>query len=845
MNSNTTPISIVSTDPTGGVTSGQEVKQVTEDSSVHVGASNTDHNDTTVFVDDGNVVVRDPSHVAHIDDTILQMQDTNFDEQSIKTFLSRPIILRQGNFNITDTYSFLDSMSMPYAALTSANAVMWREKLRGIFGIRMDMKFRLVVNANRFQQGRYAMGWVPLAGPKRTTSSLKEISVNNSHVATLVQRTTIPRVEVDLASDTVAELVVPFVSSRTFYNLNAVLAATNEYPLGFLNIYPYSPLVSPAGSTVAGYTLYVSFENVHLFGASSPQSGLKRHVRIADKEVSQKASGPISSVSQAISKGFKEFANIPLLSTYATGISWVADRVTNVASVFGWSKPLAGDSMAKMLIMQAPNHNTIDGDSDARAMSYLTKPGVVAFAGASGTDYDEMDFSYIVRKPAWFNTMTWSNTMVSGTILTNGTIGVMPYHQTTVLSSNNYQPVAFVASFFQFWRGSMRFRFKVVKTEFHSGRISVAFYPGNALATYTGGEPYVHRQIVDIRDSVEFEFVVPFISDAPWLDTRTGNLIFTVVDPLVHPATVSSSITILCEVSGGEDFEVAVPNPPLNITPTVFTPQSGLTNENSLITMNIGNTSIVADPIVATSLAVGDKITNFRSFLKRYTPLRYLDNSNATGTKFNGASVAMYTDAVYTVLNVPPANYIRADHYSIVLSCYAISRGGVRIRNIINKNLLQATSTNPYGPSMATIWTKSDATPYFAQTTPIFTFPDNSAEPTTGAHVVYQDLAYNGVLTIEQPQYSNTFLRSVADQVIVQGGLSSTAFSVGTQSSVCNQMVHFALPAKTTISVPSIEGQSVHNFTRALADDADFGCFISVPPMRITGTSSVTNTGLY
>jgi Fe2+ transport system protein FeoA len=283
-----TPATITSTDPTGGVSSKLESLAVTEDSSIHVGHSNLQNQDTTVFVDDANVVQRDESHVVHIDRTLMRMQDTNNDEQSIKSFLLRPIIIKQASFNITDTYSFLDSTSMPFTALNSANAVMWREKLRGIYGIRMDMRFRLVVNANRFQQGRYIMGWMPTAGMTRTVSALKEVALNNSHMATLVQRTTVPHVEVDLSTDTVAELLVPFVSCKSFYNLNAVLSALNDYPLGYLNIYPYSPLVSPAGSTTAGYTLYVSFENVQLFGASSPQSGLARHKRISDLEVSQK-----------------------------------------------------------------------------------------------------------------------------------------------------------------------------------------------------------------------------------------------------------------------------------------------------------------------------------------------------------------------------------------------------------------------------------------------------------------------------------------------------------------------------------------------------------------------------
>nr|QDH87968.1 MAG: hypothetical protein H2Rhizo3345_000002 [Picornavirales sp.] len=163
--------------------------------------------DTTVFVDDKNIVQRDPTHIAHINDSVLRTVDSDNNHQSIQTFLSKPIVLVAGNFSTTDTYSFLNSYPMPYSAFQAPQGIMWLNKLSGIYGIRMDMRFRLVVNANRFQQGRYMMGWVPLASPLKSTSNLKELAFNNMHMATLTQRTQVPHVELDLCNDTAAELV--------------------------------------------------------------------------------------------------------------------------------------------------------------------------------------------------------------------------------------------------------------------------------------------------------------------------------------------------------------------------------------------------------------------------------------------------------------------------------------------------------------------------------------------------------------------------------------------------------------------------------------------------------------
>lgn len=822
-----TDIEIKQQDPFGTPEGTNDTNSVVQETYAIIANKAVDQNDTTKFVEDANLVTRDVSRIAHIDDTILKMSDTNFNEQSIVSFLSKPIKLASGTFNVTDSYSFLNNYSMPYAAFQSTQGILWREKLRGIFGIRMDMKFRIVINANRFQQGRYILGYVPLASPLKGVSSLKQLAFNNMHMATLVQRTTVPHVEFDLNTDTVAELEIPFISCRTFYCLASVINSLDEFPLGYLNLYPYSPLVSPAGSTTAGYTIYVSFSNVTLFGAASPQSGIqsKRHRNPQKEEISNSSNGPISSVSSALSKGFKEFANIPVLSTYANSISWVADRVTGVASIFGWSKPTQGDSLTKMSLYQGANHNVVDGDSDARAMSYLSKPGIVAMNGISGTDYDEMDFSYVTRKLAWFETDQWTTSDVEGTEI--GSISITPDKFVTNSAITSFTPVGFVFGFFKLWRGSLRFRFKFVKTEFHSGRLEFAFFPTQAYgAALTQNSQYVHRNIVDIREHSELDIVIPFINDVPYSHGETGVLKVRVIDPLVAPATVSSTVTILIEICGGEDIEFAIPTT-FAYTPTVVVPQSGL-DARSIIQMNIGNSTIVADSNITSSLCIGDKISSFRSMLKRYTPIAYNDQNATGGVILKDSSITIFPDAISVLSAAIVADYVVADNYTLVASCYALTRGGVRIRNIINKGMF--TGTQLSGPSMAKI---SSITRIFANsfTTPIISTTSTPTATAVNDHVAYQDLNVNAILSAEIPQYSKTYARSVCDQISIHDAVNQ-GYASGENSSTTNVNLRFNVPNSQVVGITSSNGNNVHNLFRAIADDADFSCFISVLPMH-------------
>jgi hypothetical protein len=822
-----------------------------EDSSVAAISGIASQNATTTFVDDAHITQRDDTHVAHLSSSIFNLNDSQQRAQDLMDFLSKPIVIQQGNFSISDTYAFFSSLSMPYGAFNAAQGVVWNQKLAGFFGIRMDMRFKLVINANPFQQGRYALGWTPLAGMSRTTSQLKAFNVNNMHNASLVQRTTVPHVEIDISSGTSAELLVPFVSTTSFYPLNAILAGNDENTLGFINLYPYSPLVSPAGSTVASYTLYVSFENISLFGAASAQSAFRK--KKGNPEVAQKGMGPISGIATSISKGFKEFTTIPLIGGVATDVAWIADRVASVASIFGFSKPNAGSNATRMEIVNAPTHSTVDGDSNARSLAMYSQPGVSHLDGLSGTDYDEMDFSYIVRKYAWFKTLTYSTSSPVGTLATldvNPRIGV-------VVNSGvvNFTPVTFVSAYFQNWRGSLKYRFKIVKTPFHSGRLAFSFYPTDE-SSYVANPAYVNRIIVDIREKSDVEIIVPYISRHPWhpcdvaVNTRTGVLVVEVVDPLIAPATVSSSVSLLVELAGGDDMEFSLPND-LQLQPINAVPQSAFEKpagqEDTIISATVGSSSVTSDPIIHASTCIGEKITSFRPFLRRFYPVRrgivgptYTDGEDTSQLNF-------IPDIIQgTTQTTGMGSFIQGDPYSTIGACYALSRGGVRIRDVLDMGLIQTGAAATPATVQATMG--SLATNMSVTLIPLLNF-GSPTKPFVGSaataddpfmySLVMQNMSQNNTITVEVPQYTSGYARAVGDII----NFSTTTPGVGTSynatsySSNSKCTVNFNLPASFVSNLSNPNGYSLHNLYRSMADDASFSTFVSVPSLAPTSTT--------
>lgn len=789
----------------------------------------TSKGSTTQFVDDSVMVVRDESHVTHVDTTLTKLADSQTSVDDLIGFLSKPITLTSSSFTTADTFSIFNSLSMPYAALMSTPGLIWRQKLAGFFGIRMDIRFRMVVNANKFQQGRYIMGWTPVGGSKATTSNLKNINFNFAHNATLVQRTTVPHVELDLANDTTAELLIPFASVHSFYPLNNVLASRDEATLGYLNVYPYDVLKAPTGSTVCGYTIYVSFENVSLYGAASAQGGTSK------KEVANKNNGPVSGVASALSKGFKEFGNIPLIGEYAKGVSWITDRIANTASIFGFSKPTAGDCIPKMMLLNAPSHSTIDGDSDSRTLSFLNTPGVVPIKGLAGTDFDEMDFSYIKSKYAWFETKGWPTSALPGDVIHN--INVSPLTgsrniSTAFANTFSFAPVAFLANQFYWWRGSLKFRFKIVKTEYHSGRLQFAYYPTDENS-YTGGEAYVNRVIVDVREHSEVELIVPYMSRFPWLTPSdiSGILRVSVIDQLVAPSSVSNFVNILMEISGGPDFEVAAPRT-FDYTPVYFTPQGFAADktESTIISTTIGNSEVRGDELAMSSLTIGDKVSSGRAILKRFTPLHRMDVN--TGT-LNSELISVVPDAVLFHNNSAylAANLFHADMLSIWASCYTFMSGGIRIRDNIDFGLAGATVT----PAMEHTSFKAIMT--METTTEGAIIASNApASLPRNYHHVLQDTSCNNTVTVEVPQYTQAFSRSLVDVIIFQTAAPTAATRYTANSSASPVRVKIAAPVGVVSTL--LNNYSYHNVYRAAADDFNLSGFISIPPLAVYPTQT-------
>lgn len=151
------------------------------------------------------------------------------------------------------------------------------------------------------------------------------------------------------------------------------------------------------------------------------------------------------------------------------------------------------------------------------------------------------------------------------------------YHSIVLEATNCYYlpPVAVLSQMFAYWRGSLEYRFDIVATKFHVGKLLVAYIP-NAIddPTYKQARASACTEFTLQEGNCQFSMTVPYIGDRPFWPRRyssgvksdeqraPGRVCIFSMTPLSRTNSVSSSIYINVYVRGGPDFEVAIPSQP-------------------------------------------------------------------------------------------------------------------------------------------------------------------------------------------------------------------------------------------------------------------------------------------
>lgn len=717
----------------------------------------------------------------------------------------------------------------------------WANKVSGFLHVRGTAVVRLQINANPFQCGRLILCYIP-----QYASDTRRFTMHLTNLMTITQ---LPHVEMTM-QDTECELEIPYIAPTTHYNLR-----TGNYDWGTVFCYIYSPLaIGSGGTNQVTYNTWMSFNDFELEVPVVPQmaggmpSG-KKHIlkkyRVnaiksnIDSEVNE-GKGPISSILSNVSSIASTLYSVPMLAPIAGPTAWFSNMMSGVASAFGWSKPMIDSQVCRMVSNPHPylgNTNTADVSTNL-ALIADNRVNVMPDVNLSGVD--EMALAFIKKQKAYFGEVSWTSTSLPGplfnyTILPSNfstNIASIPFGATNDVYPTTYTPVGFLGSLYQYWRGSIEITMKIVKTQYHTGRLVVAFNPQLSFGSVsTSNTNYLHREIIDLRDGDEFCITVPYCYTSMYMNTD-GNfndmrMLFSVnvLNELVAPDTVTQSVQILFEVRGGDDLEFQVPKGVPGIPIQCIAPQGAGDDQVTPILCNTIGNSTVHDPLTqASGLCIGEHSTSVLQLCKRYTKLA----SNFVFTGQNSFRVYPFTWGGLYVSGVPTGGNngpLCNDYLSLFAGCYAHSRGGVRYRMVadpVSEADLTAGSMIstlvPHNVFLNSFLTLGSATVWEGLGLDPLEQPTGYTSPNGATGF---DTAYVAGTAVTVPMYSRTFTR-----------INRMQFSAGALSSTEVSRPDWAPYALKIVSTSTAFGAATSVY-RCGSDDFQLSFWLGVPPLAI------------
>ncbi len=531
------------------------------------------------------------------------LADSTFDDGAhpmgqLEDVICRPQLIKTYDWGFNEDFShsfrpwveFLDTEFM-------------RNKLAHYGLIRCNLRLKFLINASPFFHGDILVGYQPSLRTSSGSSGTRLSTANTTQ--TLMGISQLPHVHLVAAASRGAEMELPFFHYKNW--LSTTDSVEHEH-MGEIIMRSYDKLRFANGASTTAriqVQVYVEAYDVHIAGLTQVvlQSGRKapkrdykpkrpqRMTAVNDsKEDEYNQDGPISNVAGAVASAAGDLARIKEIAPLMRATQAISTGIGRLASAFGWSDPPVISDASPFRSepfygLANPDISTSVAKLTLDAKNELTvDPRTVGLNGA-----DELSVSSICGKPSFLVSFPWSTASSSNLPLVSFCVGPNHFNRATVVSNEvlavQATPMHHVSQMFKYWRGDIIFKFRVISTMYHKGRLRVSWdpYGNNTNANQTE----VFTRIFDIGLESEFEVCVPWLQGEAFRQVRSfttlsdysgtlsstevlgqtapyrasydnGILSLNVLTDLTGP-TEPAEVTVVCWVAGGENLEFAGP----------------------------------------------------------------------------------------------------------------------------------------------------------------------------------------------------------------------------------------------------------------------------------------------
>jgi len=628
-------------------------------------------------------------------DSTRTLQDTH--DAELANFFSRPLKISEIEWSIGGTvFVQFNPWSLYFENPRVANRIANFNLLIA----KLHLKF--VINGNGFMYSRALASYLPFHNWDALTER-SAIFPND-----LVQESQMPHVFLNPTTSQAGEMILPFV-----WPYNSVYIPESEWnDMGEVTVRSFETLKHANGAAgVSTISVFAWAEDVSLNVLTSrdpdtmlPQSG---------SEVDEaNAKGFISGPATALTNLASALSSAPIIGPYAMATAQMATGVSAVAKLFGYSRPaatvdpepfrpVASSSLALTTTPDSVAKLTVD---DKQELSIDPR-----IAGLSNND--PLVLKDIAMKESFLTQFDWAISSAPGSLLWNARVEPTTF-AFDGLSKFHFPACCVAALPFKYWSGTMKFRFQIMSSAYHKGRLKITYDPN-----WVANEEFntMYTRVVDISAETDFtvevsngqdvtlidhhipgvDSVTQLYSTTRYISKEEGNgvIAVSILNELTTPnSTINNDVTVNVFVSMGDDFEVFVPDDTHETF--VYKPQSGEENPDSFQaeqdtaeSPNVASIGPTIDPMTNISkVYTGESIKSFRQLLKRYQLHTAVAHVAAGQQRFLIRQANMpylrgdVAGAIHTTAAAAPYTYCNTMLLHWVTNCYSAWRGGIRYK---------------------------------------------------------------------------------------------------------------------------------------------------------------------
>lgn len=746
-------------------------------------------------------------------------------------FLSRPVPLDTFDLVIGTALDFSIDVWDAWASQPSVRA-----KLRNYAYLKGNLNVKIAISGSPFHYGKILVSYQPYSNRNtilqaNITNYAAEAGYRNLFLNYLSQA---PEAAVmDVKDNTPLTVVCPFISPKPMYRLfnpatTVISDATSFTDLadaGTLYMYGISApgSVSTSPSSISVY-IYAWMTEVELGAPTGTQIAITTESRVID----ERETGPVERLMTTASDAASALTTVPALSVAAKASSMMFGGMAKFASLLGWSVPPLLNETSYVKNQPYMNGAQVIGTFSGQRLTLDPKQEITVDPRDAGVADDELAINAISKVQTYLRTFTWStdDPPLAGNIFISP---VTPNLNTVFEKLTDYwiQPtaMAYANAPFKFWRGTIHFRFEIVVSQFHRGKLAFYYEPNCYQHALIDANLDTNKQfvkVVDIQETQMVEFSIGWAFHRDWCMNDGDFSTYPYLVNLEDFADIANgfiAVVPFTAIQSPDDSDVTInvyvscPDLQVNALTAESLPTSRITTESRTITHDTPHTVMPLNESTATTSGIaerhfGEQPLSFRALLKRFVTRHEL---TVVGINFQATTFSAIAPIYPSIApQVGSSSITYPELYSYLRYAFLGLRGGMRYRY---------TFAGGIGDNIM-----DDTVVTLNQPTNVWTTPSVSSTGSSASNFSKLDgslkfvMRTNSGVEFELPFYSsNRFLFSFADDLIGTNGVDEVA-----------ETFHRNFAVRVTKSTTTTAA-TFHKFDMATGEDFTFIRFQGAP----------------